>query len=99
VDGMGFDSSQWCQIIDLIFPIERRIILFQLEKTMALAYTKDFLISAFLSRFINAGGFTVEQVESLEKLAIDCYDKYGRDAFRKYACLDAEAIRRYKQFG
>lgn len=64
---------------------------------MAAAYTKDFLISAFLSRFIDAGGFTVEQIESLENLAINCYDKFGKDAFRKYACLDADAIKKYKE--
>ena len=63
---------------------------------MAKAYTKDFLIAAFLSRFIDSNMFTVEQVEKLEKLAIDCYDKFGRDKFRTYASLDAAAIREFK---
>ena len=63
---------------------------------MALAYTKEFLISAFLSRFINSKQFSVEKIEKLEKLASDCYDKYGKDKFRIYASLDAEAIREFK---
>lgn len=63
---------------------------------MAVGYSKEFLIDAFLSRFINASMFSVEQIESLEKLAIDCYNKYGKDKFRTYASLDADAIKKYK---
>jgi hypothetical protein len=29
-------------------------------------------------------------------MAHDLYDRVGRDSFRVYACLDAEAIREYK---
>jgi hypothetical protein len=29
-------------------------------------------------------------------MANDLYDRVGRDSFRVYACLDAEAIREYK---
>jgi hypothetical protein len=29
-------------------------------------------------------------------MANDLYDRVGRDQFRVYACLDAEAIRDYK---
>ena len=29
-------------------------------------------------------------------MALDLYDRVGRDSFRVYACLDAEAIREYK---
>ena len=61
---------------------------------MAAAYTKDFLISAYLSRFMEC--CTIEQLENLEKIATDFFDKVGKDKFRTYASLDAEAIRKYK---
>lgn len=57
-------------------------------------YTKQFLIDAFLSRYLKA--CTIEQLESLEKMAIDLYDRVGRDKFRDYASLSADAIREYK---
>jgi hypothetical protein len=60
-------------------------------------YTKQFLIDAFMSRYINCGLITIEQLESLEKLAETLYDKVGRDSFRSYASLDAQAIKLYKQ--
>ena len=39
---------------------------------------------------------TIEQLENLEKIATDFFDKVGKDKFRTYASLDAEAIRKYK---
>ena len=57
-------------------------------------YSKQFLIDAFMSRYIPY--LTIEQLEQAEKLAEKTYDMYGRDEFRKYASLDAEAIRVYK---
>jgi hypothetical protein len=60
-------------------------------------YTKEFLIAAYLSRFLKCTLITVEQLVELEELADKFYDKVGRDKFRVYASLDAEAIRLYKQ--
>ena len=59
-------------------------------------YTKEFLVDAFLSKFINCNIITVEQMESLEKMANNFYDEVGRDKFRVYASLDADVIKRYK---
>jgi len=59
-------------------------------------YTKEFLVDAFLSRFINCSLITIEQLEELEVMANEFYDKVGRDTFRLYTSLDAEAIRTYK---
>ena len=56
-------------------------------------YTRDFLIQAYLSRYEPLG---LEAVESLYKIAESAYDTYGKDQFRVYASLDAEAIRNYK---
>ena len=57
-------------------------------------YSRDFLIDAFLSRYLKA--LNIEQLLNLEQMANDLYDRVGRDAFRSYASLDAEAIRVYK---
>jgi hypothetical protein len=60
-------------------------------------YTKEFLIAAYLSRFLKCTLITIEQLVELEELADKFYDKVGRDQFRVYASLDADAIRLYKQ--
>lgn len=60
------------------------------------AYTKDFLVDAFLSRYIHCQLITIEQLERLEQMADDLYDRVGRDSFRSYCSLDAEALRVYK---
>jgi hypothetical protein len=59
-------------------------------------YSRDFLIDAFMSRYIHCSKLTVEQLVHLEQMASDLYDRVGRDSFRSYASLDAEAIRVYK---
>ena len=59
-------------------------------------YTKEFLIQAFMHRYMRCSLLTIEQLESLEKLAERCYDHFGRDKFREYASLSAERIREYK---
>jgi hypothetical protein len=59
-------------------------------------YSRDFLISAFLSRYIHCTKLTIEQLVRLEQMANDLYDRVGRDSFRSYASLDADAIRVYK---
>ncbi len=59
-------------------------------------YTKEFLIDAFMSRYIKCNLISVESLEQMEKMAIDLYDRVGRDKFRAYASLDADAIKQYK---
>jgi len=56
-------------------------------------YTRDFLLAAYTNRYEPLG---LEAVESLYKIAAECYDNHGKDRFRAYASLDAEAIRQYK---
>jgi hypothetical protein len=58
-------------------------------------YTKEFLIDAFMSRYIGCDHLSIEKLERLEIMANDLYDRVGRDQFRVYSCLDAEAIREY----
>ena len=59
-------------------------------------YSRDFLIDAFLSRYIGCTLITIEQLVRLEQMANDLYDRVGRDSFRTYASLDADALRVYK---
>lgn len=60
-------------------------------------YSKQFLIDAFMSRYVGCSLISIEKLEALEQLASDFYDRVGRDKFRTYASLDADAIRLYKQ--
>ena len=57
-------------------------------------YSREFLIDAFVHRYTS-----LEQhiLVNLRALAEQCYDNVGKDEFRKYASLDADAIRKYKQ--
>jgi len=57
-------------------------------------YTREFLIQCFVSRYECLG---LEAVEKQYELASRTYDEFGKDKFRVYASLDAEAIRQYKQ--
>lgn len=59
-------------------------------------YSREFLIDAFMSRYIKSTLITIEELVRLEQMACDLYDRVGRDSFRSYASLDAEAIRVYK---
>jgi len=59
-------------------------------------YSREFLIDAFLSRYIKCALISIEQLVRLEQMAHDLYDRVGRDSFRSYASLDADAIRVYK---
>lgn len=54
-------------------------------------YSKDMLVDAFVSRYKG-----VPCSYDLLKMANDFYDKVGKDEFRKYCSLDAEAIKVYK---
>lgn len=60
---------------------------------MATAYTRDFLIDAFLSRYYS---LSEEKFAELEIMANKFYDQVGKDKFRVYCSLDAEALRKYK---
>lgn len=62
---------------------------------MALAYTKDFLVEAFAYRFLVV---SKELYESQLSLAEAFYDKVGKETFRVYASLDAEALREFKKY-
>ena len=59
-------------------------------------YSRDFLIDAFMSRYIKCTLISIESLVHLEQIANDLYDRVGRDSFRTYASLDADAIRVYK---
>lgn len=58
-----------------------------------MGYTRDFLINAFVSRYVSLGQ---DKVVNLRKLAETSYDTLGKDKFRLAASLDAQAIREYK---
>lgn len=57
-------------------------------------YTREFLIDAFVSRYECMGP---QAAANQRKLAERTYDEHGKDKFRVYASLDAEAIRIYKK--
>lgn len=57
------------------------------------SYSKEFLVGAFLSRYLS---LSIETLEKLELMANELYDAVGRDKFRVYCALDADAIRQYK---
>ena len=59
-------------------------------------YSRDFLIDAFMSRYIKCASISIETLVKLEQMANNLYDRVGRDSFRNYASLDADAIRVYK---
>jgi len=64
-----------------------------LEKTLA-GYTKEFLISAFVSRYEPLG---LDAVEKQWCLASRFYDTTTKEQFRKYCSLDAQALADYKR--
>lgn len=60
------------------------------------AYTKEFLVDAFMSRYIQCSLITIDKLVELEEMANRFYDEVGRDKFRVYCSLDADAIKTYK---
>lgn len=56
-------------------------------------YSREFLINAFLSRYVE---IPTETFMRLADMADKFFDEVGRDKFRVYCSLDAEAIRVYK---
>jgi hypothetical protein len=59
-------------------------------------YTREFLIDAYLWRFLKA--ISIERLLELEVIANRTYDKYGKDKFRDYSSLDADYLKRYKEY-
>lgn len=59
-------------------------------------YTKNFLIDAFMHRYIKSGVVAIEILCNMEENAIKLYDRVGKDKFREYASLDAQAIKEFK---
>lgn len=56
-------------------------------------YTREFLICAFLSRYID---MPTDTFMRLADMAENFYNEAGRDKFRVYCSLDADALRVYK---
>lgn len=59
-----------------------------------MVYSKDFLLQAYAYRFAELGE---EVYNSLYEQASKFYDKVGKDSFRVYASLDADALKLFKQ--
>ena len=55
-------------------------------------YTKEFLVNAFVSRYAEV----VKDFDTYYDWVSDFYDKVGRDKFRVYCSLDAEALRKFR---
>lgn len=56
-------------------------------------YTREFLINAFLSRYVE---LPADNFMRLADMADRFFDEVGRDKFRVYCSLDADALRVYK---
>jgi hypothetical protein len=63
---------------------------------MARGYDKEFLVAAYMSRYIKAMFIPIEALCTLEDNANKFYDENGKDTFRTYASLDAEALKKFK---
>lgn len=61
---------------------------------MAKAYTKSDVIEAALLRFRLAKVDTTK----LEVMFSDFYDEKGKDTFRKYASVDADCMKIWKEY-
>lgn len=59
-------------------------------------YTKQFLVDAYMSRFLRCSVIDIDDLVQLEQQANQFYDEVGRDKFRVYASLDADTIKEYK---
>ena len=57
-------------------------------------YDKEFLVEAALSRFEL---LDIEKIEGLRTMFDKFYDEVGKDRFRIYTSLSAEAIKKYKE--
>ena len=60
-------------------------------------YTKEFLIDAFMSRYVQV--FDKKPAQAFDdyfKMITNYYDEVGKDKFRVYASLDADALKKFK---
>ena len=55
-------------------------------------YSKEFLVDAYLSRYLKVAG----DLPALRNMAEQQYDRDGKDKFRVSASLDAEALKKFK---
>ena len=55
-------------------------------------YSKEFLIDAYLSRYLKVTG----DLPALRNMAEQQYDRVGKDSFRVSASLDADALKKFK---
>lgn len=55
-------------------------------------YTKEFLVNAFVSRYAEYQ----TDFDTYYAWVSDFYNEVGRDKFRVYCSLDAEALRKYR---
>ncbi len=61
-----------------------------------MGYSKEFLICAFLYRYYDVlVEYTNERLDSFVEMTECFYDEVGKDKFRVYASLDADAIKQY----
>ena len=59
-----------------------------------MAYTKEFLVDALVSRY--APVLESAKLKSYRAMAEKQYDEVGKDKFRVYASLDADALRKFR---
>jgi hypothetical protein len=55
-------------------------------------YSKEFLVDAYVSRYQGVSS----NVSQLRELAVQHYDRVGKDQFRVSASLDAQEIKKFK---
>jgi hypothetical protein len=55
-------------------------------------YSKEFLVDAYVSRYQGVSS----NVSQLRELAVQHYDRVGKDQFRVSASLDADEIKKFK---
>jgi len=60
---------------------------------MAKAYTKEFLVNAFLSRYKPLGSAVLA---TMRVMAENHFDSVGKDKFRTSTSLDSEAIKKFQ---
>lgn len=60
-------------------------------------YTKEYLVDAFIWRFLHCPLISIEELCALEESAIKLYDEVGKYKFRDYCRLDAEMMAAYKK--
>ena len=63
---------------------------------MAKAYTKEFLVNAFLSRYVSLPD---DKFEALQLMADAFYDSAGKEKFRVYCSLTPEALNKARKTG